>query len=474
MASPIRSIRDTLVRMRLWTILLLGTVVGGIILGPLIVDAYKLRTLIKALEGEHSLDVIFEGKVAGRLSTSFSTRDGAVVVMRSSRDLKIFANSGPAVTKTLVFGGFPHYKLLEATLSKGEEPENRIANALPQWSLYEQLALQRLVLFGKDALHSMRGYVELVSSRALGDGGSWAMLRVDTLEPITGRRTPREIEVNWDASGKVRLNLGEAWYQLDRFGRIVGADIPGIYQLVPSSEPSGPVDVAALAHNGHEIESIVPLKGHVETPGRVRTMRLGLSALGSRLLNTSEFLPNQRVVERDIRVTVGLREVPRSIRNLVRRVHESLEYKETWSRARNVREILASGHGDCTEFTDLFAAEAEATGLKVRKILGLAYVAAEGARPGGFEVHAWNQVEVDGAWVDVDATWNQAAPSAMRIRFPLDPVRQLSLLLNLDKLGLELREVEYLDSRNPRHYGLTLPRLAPWKGRVGARSIHNV
>ena len=443
---------------RFRTIFLLGTAVGALIIWSLFLDAWKLRMLVKALEGEHALDVMFEGKVAGRLSTSFSTLDGFGIVMRSSRDLQVFADSDPATTETLVFGGFPGYELLGATRSQGAETESRTTRELPQWSLYEQLALHRLVFLGKDALRSMRGYVELVSSEALADADSRATLRVDTFDPFEGKRTAREIEVAWDAAGKVRLNVGEAWYQLDQLGRIVGADVPGIYQLVPSSEPNGAPIAATLPPAGQEVGRIVPLTGEVASPRQVSAMRLRLSALGSRLLNTSEFIPQQRVLEREIRVANGLREVPGAIRDLVRRVHESLEYQEVWSHALDAQEILARGRGDCTEFTDLFAAQAEAAGLKVRKILGLAYLANQSDRPAGFQVHAWNQVQVDGVWMDVDATWNQASPSAMRIRFPLDPVRQLSLLLNLDALELELLDIEYLGDRSLIDLAQSAPR----------------
>lgn len=428
--------------MRIRTILLLGVSFCALIGWSWFVDAWQLRKLIEELEGDHTLDVVFEGKVSGRIETGLTRLEDEGIVSTSSRHIQIFTDSEPPIRDMLFFSGFPGYKLQFATRDDGEgEAQTRYAQELPDWSLYQQLAVQRLAYFGIDALRWMRGHAELVSSQEMADGGVWARLMVDTLDPFKGERVPREIEITWDASGSASMRAGEAWYQLDRVGRIAEADVPGVYKLVRSSSPFAAY--VATPREQREIQRIVPLDVDIEAPHRVSSVRMSISDLGSGLLSSSDFLPQQRAANGELWMTGGLREAPASIQRLVSRVHKSLVYEETWTHSQDIEEILAGGRGDCTEFTDLFAATAEAAGYEVRKILGLAYLAAEGSRPAGFQVHAWNQVEVDGGWIDVDATWNQASPSALRIRFPQDSLRQLSLLMQLDELQLKVLDIEY-------------------------------
>ena len=428
--------------MRIRRILLLGISFCALILWSWLVDAWQLRKLIEELEGSHTLDVVFEGKVSGRLVSGLARLEDVGILTSSSRHIQIFTDSEPPIFDSLMFGGFPKYKLHVATRTHGEhESQTKYAQELPQWSLYQQLAVQRLAFFGIDSLRWMRAHAELVASQEMADGGIRAKLKVDTLDPFKGERVPREIEITWDASGSASLRAGEAWYELDRAGRIVEADVPGVYQLVRPTSPSAAY--VATPHEQREIRRIVPLDVDIEAAHRVSSVRMSISDLGSGLLSSNDFLPQQRAANGELWMTRGLREAPASIQRLVSRVHESLVYEETWTHSQDIEEILARGRGDCTEFTDLFAASAEAAGYKVRKILGLAYLAAEGSRPAGFQVHAWNQVEVDGGWIDVDATWNQASPSALRIRFPQDSLRQLSLLMQLDKLQLKVLDIEH-------------------------------
>ena len=428
--------------MRIRTILLLGISLCALIGWSWFVDAWQLRKLIEELEGDHTLDVVFEGKVSGRIETGLMRLEDVGILSISMRHIQIFTDFEPPIRDMLFFSGFPGYKLQFATRDDGEgEDQTRYAQELPDWSLYQQLAVQRLAYFGIDALRWMRGHVELVASQEMADGSMQARLMVDTLDPFKGERVPREIEITWDASGSASLRAGEAWYELDRAGRIAEADVPGVYKLVRSSSPFAAY--VATPREQREIQRIVSLDVDIEAPHRVSSVRMSISDLGSGLLSSSDFLPQQRAANGELWMTGGLREAPASIQRLVSRVHKSLVYEETWTHSQDIEEILAGGRGDCTEFTDLFAATAEAAGYEVRKILGLAYLAAEGSRPAGFQVHAWNQVEVDGGWIDVDATWNQASPSALRIRFPQDSLRQLSLLMQLDELQLKVLDIEY-------------------------------
>jgi hypothetical protein len=84
-----------------------------------------------------------------------------------------------------------------------------------------------------------------------------------------------------------------------------------------------------------------------------------------------------------------------------------------------VLEVLTSKRGDCQEHAILFTTLARAAGVPARTVGGIAYVGDEIQAFGG---HAWNEVLIDGKWVPVDPTWNEAAVDATHVR--LGPERR--------------------------------------------------
>jgi len=74
--------------------------------------------------------------------------------------------------------------------------------------------------------------------------------------------------------------------------------------------------------------------------------------------------------------------------------------------------LVRNGRGDCTEHAKLFAALARAVGIPARQVSGLMYM---GDGEQAFGGHAWNEVVLDGAWVQVDATWDQTDVDATHI-----------------------------------------------------------
>jgi len=64
--------------------------------------------------------------------------------------------------------------------------------------------------------------------------------------------------------------------------------------------------------------------------------------------------------------------------------------------------ILKRGGGDCTEISELFNALAKSMGIPSRSVTGYVY----GLDDYSFGGHQWSEVEIDGNWVPVDATWN--------------------------------------------------------------------
>ncbi|MGE0192735.1 MAG: transglutaminase family protein [Planctomycetota bacterium] len=61
-------------------------------------------------------------------------------------------------------------------------------------------------------------------------------------------------------------------------------------------------------------------------------------------------------------------------------------------------EVCRSGEGDCTEHAVLLAALCRAAGIPARVVMGIEYLA------GIWGGHAWNEVWIDGAWFQLDAT----------------------------------------------------------------------
>jgi len=86
--------------------------------------------------------------------------------------------------------------------------------------------------------------------------------------------------------------------------------------------------------------------------------------------------------------------------------------KNLTSNAATASQVLARKAGDCTEHALLFAALARAQGVPARRASGLVYMGDEVHR---FGWHEWNEVILDGHWVQVDASWNEEIANATHL-----------------------------------------------------------
>lgn len=77
-------------------------------------------------------------------------------------------------------------------------------------------------------------------------------------------------------------------------------------------------------------------------------------------------------------------------------------------------DVAESRRGDCTEHATLLTALARAAGLPARTVSGVMYMGDDVRAFGG---HAWNELCVDGRWVQVDAAWTQYEVDATHIAF---------------------------------------------------------
>ncbi|GEM_PF-3328393 len=72
--------------------------------------------------------------------------------------------------------------------------------------------------------------------------------------------------------------------------------------------------------------------------------------------------------------------------------------------------ILMTKSGDCKHFAVLFATLARISGVPTRFVFGQRYIAGE------YGYHVWNQIHVDGEWLDVDASNLAFFPGALHIQ----------------------------------------------------------
>ena len=93
-------------------------------------------------------------------------------------------------------------------------------------------------------------------------------------------------------------------------------------------------------------------------------------------------------------------------------VSKNLKNKNFGNAFASAKEVARNLEGDCTEHSVLTAAMCRAAGVPSRMVVGLVY-----ATPlSGFGPHAWNEVFVNGRWVAIDATFNQAEVDATHIK----------------------------------------------------------
>lgn len=127
--------------------------------------------------------------------------------------------------------------------------------------------------------------------------------------------------------------------------------------------------------------------------------------------------------------------------HIVNYLHNEIEYQET-SVQRTVDETISLKSGDCTEIADLFDAVASEIGWITRKRHGFTYHPPSQS----FRMHAWNEVELDGFWLPVDATLNQVPADASHVPFP--PANTLALLQSASNLQFEVLEQRHSTQLN--------------------------
>lgn len=108
----------------------------------------------------------------------------------------------------------------------------------------------------------------------------------------------------------------------------------------------------------------------------------------------------------------------------------------------SVLELVRNPRGDCTEHAQLFTALARALGIPARDVSGLMYM---GDGVSAFGGHAWNEVVLDGDWVQVDPAWNQVDVDATHITLSRTRRDQANQFDTYGGLRFVVRSVEHRD-----------------------------
>ena len=438
--------------MRVWLTALIFTAILAIVIigrGAGFRDALEMRTMLATIEGAHHLDLIVDGRLEGSYASEFRRLPDGGFLSRYDLKLSSPADNALDTHQSLEFSGFPSYSLRAVRIRRGTQRIEHRSTGLPRWRLYDHLILQRLAIEGAGFLDRAPKGVEVLAIGRTDGGVVRASIKAPVFDAREASISFTELEVEWPASDGVVVRRDGGWFDYDRSGRIRRAQLTPHHQLVAAgrtaigsgiSPAKTPANISAIGETNDR--SMIPVMGlGIEHPGDISKLVIKIGEGSADGLDGDDYLPVQSLDGDLLTLRAGPLYIPEKIDKLVALVHRSLVYDESFN-TTDIDQIIANGRGDCTEFTDLFDAKAKSAGIDTRKILGLAYLDDYQGRPPGFYVHAWNQVLVNGDWVDVDATWNQAPASPARIRFAQD-ASHLTMLHKVRGYQFELVQVRY-------------------------------
>ncbi|MFK8018051.1 MAG: transglutaminase-like domain-containing protein [Gammaproteobacteria bacterium] len=106
----------------------------------------------------------------------------------------------------------------------------------------------------------------------------------------------------------------------------------------------------------------------------------------------------------------------------------------------SLAKLLATRRGDCTEYSQLLDALLKAARVPSREVTGLVYMGDEYQH---FAHHAWNEVYINGAWLPVDASWNEVPVNATHIRYPLSEQASMATVMAMRGVRIKVVNVGY-------------------------------
>jgi hypothetical protein len=240
---------------------------------------------------------------------------------------------------------------------------------------------------------------------------------------------------------------------------LLAATIMRVTQPIPDSEKARDIVYRVQATDA-DVKSLLPtdqrqtlsVNGRGTAVLEVKTDGTQTGQPGSATVNEEFLRPNplinsdDPVIQEKMREAVGERTDPWlkaiAIENWVHKyINNGRNFETAFASAS---EVVRTRTGDCSEHGVLTAALCRAAGIPTRCVVGLVYV----DKFKGFGPHLWNEVYVNGRWVAIDATWDQAQVDATHIKIAdssLDGVAPfdafLPVLRVVDKVKIEPVEI---------------------------------
>lgn len=166
--------------------------------------------------------------------------------------------------------------------------------------------------------------------------------------------------------------------------------------------PSGDNQKAQINKDGTIILTVDPAKAKegVSFPYKGKDPKI-LDMLKSTMYIQCD---DEKIIELAKQGTKGIEDAAKAAKAIEKFVGEYISEKNLSVGYATASEVAVSKQGDCSEHAVLTAAMCRAVGIPARVVVGLVYVEEFGHRKNIFGGHAWNQVNIDGKWIGIDAT----------------------------------------------------------------------
>ncbi|HDQ99024.1 MAG TPA: transglutaminase domain-containing protein [candidate division WOR-3 bacterium] len=196
-------------------------------------------------------------------------------------------------------------------------------------------------------------------------------------------------------------------------------------------------EVTELEPERHSLCSCKLLVLEISTEPPAGTLSLPVAGQDSFLLASVTIQCDApEIRDRAAAVLAKERDAVQAARMLVHWVYENVEKVPTAS-FPTALDVLRNPQGDCNEHAVLYAGLARAAGLPARVAVGLAYM------DRAFYYHAWNEVWL-GRWVPVDPTFNEFPASALHLKLAEGDLREQARILPLvGRIGIRILELDY-------------------------------
>jgi hypothetical protein len=147
-----------------------------------------------------------------------------------------------------------------------------------------------------------------------------------------------------------------------------------------------------------------------------------------------------KVLELAAKAVEGARTDQEKVQRLCEFVHQYITpTMDEAGKMAEVRDIIERKRGVCRHFARLFTCLSRAVDLPSREVTGLVYMSDESK---SFGPHAWNEVVLDGHWVEIDPTANWTALRAFHLRLGAGKDGEANLVATAGKLSFKVLEVE--------------------------------